>query len=450
MSMHLLAFLMQTGCHLGGWRHPEAWPAALTDPAYFRRLAQTAERGRFDAVFFADAQGYRRIVGEDAFSRSEAPKLDPITLLAAMAMVTDKVGLIATASTSYNEPYSLARRLASADHLSGGRVGWNIVTSHTQNEAHNFGRAEHYGHEERYERADEFVDVVLGLWDTWEDGAVVADKVSGRYVDTAKLHALDHHGAAFDVAGPLTTPRTPQGRPVLVQAGASDTGRRFAAKYAEAIFASTSSRESAANFYGEMKALAAEAGRSPDQLKILPAITPIIGPTREAARALQRQLDDAIDPVLAVSFLQVMLGNCDLSGYPLDGPLPPIPPTEGSQSGRQRVIELAERENLTLAETAKQIAAARTSFTFVGTGEDVADELQAWVEGGAADGFVVSPPYLPGGLDAFVDEVVPVLQARGLFRREYEGATLRSHLGLKEPPNRFTLDPSLGGEPEVW
>lgn len=450
MTMHLLAFLMQTGGHLGGWRHPDAWPAALTDPAYFRHLAQTAERGKFDAVFFADAQGFRRVEGEEAFGRTEAAKLDPITLLSALAMVTDKVGLIATASTSYNDPYSLARRFASVDHLSQGRVGWNIVTSHTENEAHNFGRDSHYGHEERYERADEFVDVVCGLWDTWEDGAVIADKASGRYVDTQKLHALNHRGEHFSVAGPLTTPRGPQGHPVLVQAGASDTGRRFAAKYAEVIFTSHPSIETAAKFYGEMKALAAEHGRAPDQLKILPAITPIVAATEDEARALQRQLDDAIDPVLAISFLQVMLGNCDLSGYPIDGPLPPIPPTKGSQSGRERVIELAARENLSIAEVAKRIAAGRTSRTSVGTAAQVADELEAWFTGGAADGFVISPAYFPGGLETFVDGVVPLLQARGLFRTAYAGATLRDHLGLDRPQNRFVRDPLLGGEPEVW
>jgi FMN-dependent oxidoreductase (nitrilotriacetate monooxygenase family) len=449
-QMSLLAFMLQTGSHVGGWRHPDAWPSAIADVDFFQTVAKVAERAKFDAIFFADVQGFRRMQGEDAFSRSDAGKLDPLTVLSALAMVTDKVGLIATASTSYNEPYGLARRFASLDHLSHGRAGWNIVTSTAENEAHNYGLAQHYEHEERYRRAEEFVDVVKGLWDTWEDGAMVGDKASGVYIDTQKLHALNHKGEHFSVAGPLTCPRSPQGYPVLVQAGSSDTGRRFAATVAEVIFTSHPSIEPAQAFYADIKAQAVQYGRAPDDIKIVPSLTPLIGDSEDEARALQRQLDDGVDAQLALSFLQIMLGDVDLSPYPLDGPLPTITTGERYMSGRDRIAAMAARENLTLGQTAKRLASGRTSRTVVGTAAQVADELEAWFTGAACDGFVITPPYLPGGLELFTDRVVPILQKRGLFREDYTGATLRDHLGLKRPPNRFVLDPTLGGVPEVW
>lgn len=448
--MKLLAFLLQTGGHIAGWRHPDSWTDPLCDIDYFRCLAETAERGKFDAIFLADAQGYPRVPGRDAFSRTESPRMDPITLLSALAVSTRRIGLIGTASTTYNEPYSLARRLSTLDHISAGRAGWNIVTSTTDSEAHNFGFEAHLGHTERYRRAEEFVEVVKGLWDTWEDGAVLADKVSGRYIDPGKLHALNHKGEHFRVAGPLTLPRPPQGYPVLVQAGASDGGRKFAARHAEVIFTSHPTMATAVRFFVEMKALAAEAGRDPQTLKILPAITPIIGATDADARALQSDLDNAIDPVLAVSKLQGLLGGFDLSGYPLDGPLPAIPPAETSKSTRDRVVELAEKEHLSIGELAQRVSAGRTSRTIVGTAVQVADELEDWFKSRAADGFIISPPYFPGGLTRFVDEVVPLLQSRGLFRRESEGATLRDRLDLARPPNRFVINPSLAGEPDCW
>jgi len=448
--IRLLAFLIQTGSHVAGWRHPEAWDNPLCDFEYFRHLAETAERGKFDAVFLADAQGYPRVPGREAFSRTESPRLEPISLLSALSVATSRIGLIGTASTTYNEPYSLARRFSTLDHLSAGRAGWNIVTSTTESEAHNFGFERHMGHAERYRRAAEFVDVVRGLWDSWEDGAVLADKASGRYIDPDKLHALNHDGAHFRVAGPLNTPRSPQGHPVLVQAGASDDGRAFAARHAEVIFTSHPAMESATAFYQEMKALAAEGGRDPRSLVILTAITPIIGANEAEALALQDDLDDLVDPVLSLSKLQWMLGDFDLSDYPLDGPLPDIPPTDASHANRASVVEMAARENLTIRQLARRISAGRSSRTIVGTGVQVADELEGWYRRGAADGFIISPPYFPGGLSQFVDRVVPILQARGLFRQDYQGGTLREHLGLARPPNRFELDPSLAGEPECW
>jgi len=450
--MKLLAFLMQTGGHIAGWRHPRAADNALTDFGYFRKLAQTAERGKFDAVFLADYVGYHPVKGAEIFAGLETPKLDPALLLSAMAASTERVGLIGTASTTYSQPYDLARRMATLDHISQGRAGWNIVTSTMENEAHNYGREAHLGHSERYARAGEFVDVARRLWDSWEDGAVLADKASGHYTDPQRIHALDHSGDHFKVAGPLTVPRSPQGHPVLVQAGASDTGKRFAASCAEVIFTSHPALESAAAFRAEMHALLAEFGRAPASLKITPAITPIIGATRAAAEQLQRDLDLLIPSRIAISKLQGYLAGFDLSALSPDAPFPKLPDAmmQGQNSTRDRVVELAAREGLSIAEVAQRVAAGRTSRTVVGTAEDVADELEAWFTGGAADGFVISPPFLPGGLEDFVDQVVPVLQARGLFRREYEGDTLRENLGLARPANTFDVDPSLRAKPEIW
>lgn len=446
--MKLLAFLMQTGGHIAGWRHPQAAQNALCDVEYFRNLAQVAERGLFDAVFLADYVGYHPVKGADIFSCLETPKLDPALLLSAIAAATSRIGLIGTASTTYSVPYDLARRFATLDHLSGGRAGWNIVTSTMENEAHNYGRNAHLGHADRYARAAEFVDVARKLWDSWEDGAVRADKASGRYTDPSKIHALDHRGEHFSVAGPLTVPRPPQGHPVLVQAGASDIGKRFAARYAEVIFTSHPSKESATAFRTEMHALIKEEGRAASTLKILPAITPIVGATRQQAEALQQQLDGLIPSPVAISKLEGLLGNVDLSGFPADGPLPAIPETPSST--RERVVELARREQLSIRELARRVAAGRTSRTVVGTASDVADELASWYADGAADGFVIAAPYLPGGLEAFVDNVVPELQRRGLFRRAYEGRTLRENLGLTRPANFFAVHPDQAVKPEIW
>jgi FMN-dependent oxidoreductase (nitrilotriacetate monooxygenase family) len=449
-GMKLLAFLMQTGGHIAGWRHPQAAAAALCDPLYFQHLARTAERGLFDAVFIADSVGYPPAKGKDVFSCLETPKMEPAMILSHIAAVTTKLGLIGTASTTYTEPYDTARRFATLDHISGGRAGWNMVTSVMENEAHNFGKDNHLGHAERYERADEFVTVARQLWDSWEDGAVLADKATGHYTDPDRIHGLGHVGNHFSVAGPLNVPRTPQGHPVLVQAGASDAGKAFAAKHAEVIFTSHPTVETAAAFRTEMRERAVSAGRSPDAIKIMTAITPIVGATREEALATQALLDGSIPSAVAIGKLEGLLGNFDLSGHDPDGPLPPIPPTTLSQSTRDRVVELAERENLSIVAVARRVAAGRTSSTVVGTPADIADELERWYTAGGADGFVISAPYLPGGLELFVDGVVPELQRRGLFRTEYEGSTLRENLGLAVPGNLFAADPSLGTEPEIW
>ncbi|MDE1150843.1 MAG: LLM class flavin-dependent oxidoreductase [Azospirillaceae bacterium] len=450
--MKLLAFMMQTGGHIAGWRHPRAADSALCDIDYFRKLGQTAERGLFDGVFLADYVGYHPVKGEAIFSGLETPKLDPALVLSVIAACTTHLGLVGTASTTYSQPYDLARRFASLDHLSRGRAGWNIVTSTMENEAHNYGRVAHLGHTERYALAEEFVAVARKLWDSWQDGAVPADKASGRYTDPSRISAVNHAGANFQVAGPLTVPRSPQGHPVLVQAGASATGQRFAASCAEVIFTSHPGIGTARAFRTAMHAQLAEFGRTPDSLKIMPAVTPVIGRTRAEAQDLQRELDGLIPADIAISKLEALLGNIDLSGHDRDGPLPPLPADAlaGQNSTRDRVLELAARERLPITELARRVAAGRTSRTIVGTAEDVADELAAWEGQGAADGFVVAAPFLPGGLEDFVDQVVPILQERGHFRTAYEGRTLRENLGLQRPRNVFDVDPGMKAKPEIW
>ncbi|WP_260928502.1 LLM class flavin-dependent oxidoreductase [Novosphingobium sp. 9] len=450
--MKLLAFLMQTGGHIAGWRHPQAAENALCDLDYFVSAAQTAERGLFDAVFFADSVGYPGSRSADAFAGQEAPKLDPLMLLSALSVATRNVGLIGTASTTFNEPYPTARRYATLDHLSGGRAGWNIVTSTMPNEAHNHSLAQLPAHADRYRRAAEFVDVSRNLWDSWSDGAVLSDKTSGKYVDPAGISAIDHAGEFFSVAGPLNVPRSPQGHPVLVQAGASPDGKAFAARYADVIFTSHPTIETALAFRQEMHDLLAAQGRAKDALKVLPAITPVIADTREEAQALKAELDALIPLPIAVNKLEQLLGGFDLSSADLDRPLPALPQAylEGQNSTRDRVLEVAEKQRPSVRDLAMQMAAGRTSQSLVGTPQDIADSLAHWYESGAADGFVIAAPVLPVGLERFVDGVVPLLQQRGLFRRSYEGKTLRDNLGLPRPERIFDMLPDLYRKPEFW
>lgn len=449
-QIKLFAHLLNTGNQMGGWRHPDAHGGGLHDIHYFLGMARSAEAAKFDAVFFADGPGFRRVEGRDAFSRMDVGKLEPITMLAALAMGTKHIGLIATASTSFNEPYNIARKFASLDHISNGRAGWNAVTSTGENEAHNFNFRTLDDHETRYERAEEFIEVVRGLWDSWEDDAFLLDKATGRYFDPDKLHALGHDGKHFFVHGPLNVGRAPQGHPLLVQAGGSEAGRSLGARTADAIFTTNPPFDVAQAFYADMKRRVVGYGRSPDDLKIMPSIQTVIGRTEAEAQEKAVYLDSLIHPDLALSWLQMSLGGVNLSAYPLDGPLPEIPPTKGGHSLRQGVIDRAKRFNLTIAQIATHVAATRLGERFVGTAVQIADTLQHQFEEGAADGFVVSAPYLPGGLDEFIAGVVPILRERGLFRTDYEGATLRENLGLSRPGNRYVSNPALHVEPEIW
>ncbi len=449
-QMKLAVFIHNGGAHPGGWRYPGA-QSDLHDFELYRHLVQTAERGKFHVYFAGDAQGYHHIEGADAFAASDnGGKLEPTTLLAALSVITRDIGLIGTASTTYNEPYAIARRFASLDHLSHGRAGWNVVTSTTDSEARNFGRDGNLDHDQRYERAEEFVDVVKALWDCWEDGSHLRDQAAGRYFDPGKVHALGHKGRFFQVNGPLNVGRPPQGHPIIVQAGGSEVGRNLAARTADLVFTAQSSVAKGQAFYADMKARAAGFGRDPDQMLIFPSMQLMVRSTEAEARAAQEELLALIPLDLAVSKLQTLLGGFDLSAWPLDGPLPEVPPTEGGQWVQQQILAMARDEGLSIRQLARRVSVSRASVSAAGTPEAIADLCEAWFTGGAADGISLAPNYLPGGLDDFVDQVVPILQARGLFRTDYEGATLRENLGLSRPVNTFVEHPDRGVEPDMW
>jgi N-acetyl-S-(2-succino)cysteine monooxygenase len=435
-QLHLNAFLMGTGHHEAAWRHPDSRPEQTLTAAHYARFAQTAERGKLDSIFFADGLAVGRNVRYNSQNH-----LEPITLLAAIAVLTQHVGLIATASTSYHEPYQLARKFASLDHISGGRAGWNIVTSAGEDEAQNFNLDQRPAHADRYARATEFIQVVKQLWDSWEDGARVLDKAGGVYVDTDRVHPVDHVGQRFQVRGPLNLPRPVQGHPLLVQAGSSEAGREYAARFAEAVFTAQQTLGEAQSFYADLKSRAAGFGRRGDEVLVLPGLCAVLGGTQAEARAKEAELDELISPEYGLEQLSRMLEH-DVTGYPLDGPLPELPGESAINGHKSRftlVTELARREDLTIRELIRRLAGGRGHRVFAGTPEQVADEIELWFRSGAADGFNVMPPTLPGALDDFVEHVVPELQRRGLFRTDYTGITLREHYGLARPTN--TLSP---------
>ncbi|MBP1088559.1 MULTISPECIES: LLM class flavin-dependent oxidoreductase [Pseudomonas] len=435
-QMKLGAFLMATGHHVAAWRHPDVPADAGLDFKHYRHVARVAEAAKFDALFVADSVA--AAMGDIASRMARSDHFEPLTLLSALSAVTEHIGLIATATTTYNEPYHVARKFASLDHLSGGRAGWNLVTSDAAAEAQNFGRAEHVGHAERYSRAREFHQVVTGLWDSWADDAFTRDKASGEYYDPGRLHVLNHQGEHFSVKGPLNVARSPQGQPVVVQAGSSEVGRDLAAQTAEVVFTAQTSLASAQAFYADLKGRLSAYGRAVDSLKIMPGVFIVVAETEALAKAKFESFQELVEPRVGVALLGRMLGNFDLSGYPLDGPLPELPLTDSGQRSRQKLLtELADQENLTLAQLGRRIAGGRGHYSLIGTPEQIADELQRWFEQGAADGFNVLVPHLPGGLEDVARLLVPELQRRGLFRTEYEGTTLRENLGLQRPAYRF-------------
>ncbi|MBR8835085.1 MAG: LLM class flavin-dependent oxidoreductase [Stigonema ocellatum SAG 48.90 = DSM 106950] len=439
-QLKLGAFLPGSGHHVAAWRHPDAQADGGLNFQHYRQLAQTAERAKFDMIFLADGVAVRqRGEGTEALSRSgHIVHFEPLTLLSALSVVTERIGLTATVSTTYNEPYHLARKFASLDHLSGGRAGWNLVTSATEAEAQNFSREKHMEHTLRYERAKEFVDVVTALWDSWEDDAFLRDKESGVYFDPDKLHIPHHKGEHFSVRGPLNVARPPQGYPVIIQAGSSEDGKNLAAQTAEVIFTAQQTLAEAQAFYGDVKGRLAQYGRSPDSLKIMPGVFPVIGKTEQEAQDKYDQLQELIDPKVGLGLLSGMIGGFDLSSYPLDGPLPDLPETNGGKSRQKLLTHLAQRENFTIRQLYLAIAGARGHRQIQGTPAQIADQLEDWFVNGGADGFNIMPPYTPGGFDEFVDLVIPELQRRGLFRTEYEGRTLRENLGLPRPVNKFS------------
>ncbi|KUP34940.1 nitrilotriacetate monooxygenase [Bacillus halotolerans] len=433
-QIKLGVFLAGTGHHVASWRHPDAPADASMNLDYFKELARTAERGKLDMLFLADSLSIDSKSHPNVLTRFE-----PFTLLSALAQVTSRIGLTATASTTYSEPFHIARQFASLDHLSNGRAGWNVVTSSIESTALNFSGEKHLEHHLRYQRAEEFVEAVKGLWDSWEEDAFIRNKETGEFFDKEKMHELNHKGDYFSVRGPLNVSRTPQGQPVIIQAGSSGDGKALAAKTAEVIFTAQNHLESAQEFYQSIKKQAAEFGRDPQKIAIMPGIFPVIADTEEEAQAKYQELQDLIIPSVGLQILQNYLGGIDLSAYPLDGPLPKLD-ADASNAVKSRfklVQEMAERDNMTIRELYKYVAGSRGHHIFVGTPEQLADKMQEWVDHKACDGFNIMPPLLPEGIELFVDKVVPILQERGVFRKEYEGTTLREHFGLEKPVNRY-------------
>jgi FMN-dependent oxidoreductase (nitrilotriacetate monooxygenase family) len=425
------------GYHQAAWRHPAVSADGTLHVEHYVHSAQIAERGKLDMIFFADGAGIRQgdnPPGSLARTGRDMVELEPTMLLPALAMVTTHIGLVTTASTSYNEPYNLARRFATLDLISKGRAGWNVVASWSEHEAQNFGLETTLDYDTRYARSAEFVDVVKGLWDSWEDGALLLDKASGRYFDEAKMHLLNHHGRFFKVRGPLSVACMPQGHPVIVQAGASEQGRELGAATADVIYAIHGSLDGARAYYADVKGRMAKYGREPDELKIMPAFCPVLGRTRAEAQGKFDQLQQLVDPLAGLGSLYTTFG--DLSGYPLDGPVPDD--AIGKLEIRSISAQLRERvrqEKPSIREL--YLRSGITGSARIGTPNDIVDAMQEWFENSACDGFNITPTHLPGGCEDFVELVVPELQRRGLFRAEYEGKTLRENLGLKRPVSRY-------------
>jgi FMN-dependent oxidoreductase (nitrilotriacetate monooxygenase family) len=435
-ELHLNAFIYDIGHHEAAWRLPESDPFATTDIDFYVAVTRLAEAAKFDSIFFADSPAlsgdprYRPVGG-----------LEPTTLLAALAVATEHIGLIATASTTYNEPYELARRFASIDHISKGRAGWNIVTTANPDVAANFGHDLQPPHHERYLRAEEFLQVATGLWDSWEDDARAADKAAGAFADPDRIHSLGHHGDYFQVAGPLDIPRSPQGWPLLVQAGSSADGKDFAGRWAEAIFTAQRTLAEGQDFYADVKRRALSAGRAPEDVVILPGVVPFLGSTEAEARRREQEFEQQIIPAYGLRQLSNLF-HTDLTGIELDAPLPDVPvedDIEGAKSRTTLVRNMAVRENLTVRRLLGRMGGGRGHRSFTGTPEQLADDIELWFTHGAADGFNIMAPAIPGDLHTFIEHVLPILRQRGLFREEYGAPTLRGNYGLARPANRHAL-----------
>jgi alkanesulfonate monooxygenase len=434
-QLRLGAFMRPVSIHTGAWRYPGSYPDANFNFAHLKRFIQKLEHGKFDAFFMADHLAVLNMP-INALKRSHTvTSFEPFTLLSALAGATEHIGLIATGSTTFDEPYHVARRFASLDHISGGRAGWNIVTTSNPDAALNFGLDDHMEHDERYRRAREFFDVVTGLWDSFADDAFVRDVESGVYVDPAKMHVLNHKGKYLSVRGPLNIARPVQGWPVIVQAGASEAGKQLAAETAEAVFTGGGSLADGQALYADIKGRMDKLGRNREHLKILPGAFVVVGDTVDEAKAKRAHLDSLVHYESSIASLSVILGT-DASGFDPDGPLPEIPQTNASQSGRQRLVDVAAKNNLTVRQLAQRVG-GYGGLSFVGTPTTIADQMEEWLMTNGCDGFNIMFPFLPQGLDDFVDRVVPELQRRGIFRKEYEGRTLRENLGLPRPANRF-------------
>jgi FMN-dependent oxidoreductase (nitrilotriacetate monooxygenase family) len=422
-QMHLGVFVLGTGNHSAGWRYDGA-ATSNNRLSVIQEIARIAERGKFDLLFVSDG-----LVMNPGDHPSFLCRFEPTTLISVLSATTTRLGLGATVSSSYSEPFNVARIFASLDHISGGRAAWNVVTSTQPAAALNFSRKEQMEHDHRYEVAQEFVDVVKGLWSCWEDGAIVADKTTGRFIDAGKVRALNHEGRFFQVKGPINMARSPQGHPVIIQAGGSPSGLELAARTADVVFSVVQELDAAKAAYADLKGRLEKYGRSPKQLCVLPGVMPIIGHTEAEAKEKLACLQSFLSPDNALVLVSSRLGY-DVSGYPLDGPVPAPPLGQGTRTFSKVLYETARRENMTLRDLYNLTAAARGHWVLCGTPARIADTLEEWFDAGAADGYNILPPYFPGAFDDFVDLVVPELQRRGLFRREYEGTTLRDHFGL--------------------
>ena len=443
--MNLGAFVHETGQHVAAWRHPDAHYHSGTSFADMVETAQLAEKGKFDFLFLADTAAVNLDGSADVRGRmGKVVKFEPMTVLSALAPLTRHLGFVATSTTTFNEPYTLARQFASLDQISGGRAAWNLVTSNNEQDALNYSRTEHLSHSDRYERAIEFAEVVTGLWDSWDEDAFIRDKESGVFYDTSKMHVLNHKGKHFQVRGPLNVACSPQGRPVLVQAGASGTGRDVAARLAEVVFTAATTFEQAKEFYSDVISRLPRFGRSQEQVKVMPGFYPVVAATQSEAQEKYDYLQSLIPTSVGISILEHTSGVHDLDKLPLDGPVPEMPDTNGPLSRQRLLLEQARRDKLTFWELCLANAGPRGHALSIGTPTQVADEMEHWFKDGACDGFNVMPAFQPGSLKDFVDMVIPELQRRGLFRTEYEGATLRENLGLPKPVNRHHLTRMAG------
>lgn len=428
------ALIHGVGGNVSAWRHPEVPADASVNFQFYTQQAQKAEAGKFDLVFIADGL----YINEKSIPHF-LNRFEPITILSALAAVTSKIGLVGTLSSSYSEPFTVARQFGSLDHISGGRAGWNVVTSPLEGSASNFSKTDHPTHDERYKIAEEYLEVTRGLWDSWEDDAFVRDKESGVFFDPSKLHRLDHKGEYFSVQGPLNIARSKQGHPVIFQAGSSESGKKLAGKAADAVFTGHENIEDAKAFYKDVKDRAVAEGRSVDDIVILPGIGPIIGRTEEEAERKYQELAGLVTIENALNYLGRFFEHHDFSQYPLDEPFPELGDLghNSFRSGTDKIKKTAKEQNLTLRQVALQSATPRGQF--VGTPEKVADLIQQWHEEGAADGFIIHSS-IPSGLNDFVELVVPILQERGIYRTDYESDTLRGNLGLPIPTNRYTKE----------
>ncbi|MGE8570898.1 MULTISPECIES: LLM class flavin-dependent oxidoreductase [unclassified Acinetobacter] len=442
-QIKLGAFIPTTSQHVAGWRHPESRPQDHLNIDYAIELAKTAERGLFDAYFLADGLSVRwssAVEGEKGLG-DKGVGFEPVTLFAALSAVTQNIGFIATASTTYEDPYILARKFASLDHISKGRAAWNVVTTASADAAKNFNIQQHPEPKERYERADEFIEVTQKLWDSWEDDTFHYNKETGQFFDARKQHQPNHQGQYYQVLGALNVSRPPQGYPVIVQAGQSEDGRELAGKYAEVIFTAQQNLADAQAFYRDVKNRLVKYGRHADDLKIMPGVSIFVAKTEQEAQEKYDFLNNLIHPEVGLSLLSALAGGINLAKFDLDAPFPKIEDADINFSSRQQMmIDIARKHNFSIRQLYQYIASARGHWTLIGTPEQVVDQLQEWFENDAADGFNVLPPTTPAGLNDFVDLIVPELQRRGLFRTAYEGKTLRENLGLKRPENQYVLE----------